>query len=124
VAFGAAVFEKHFTLSRDLPGPDHRFSETPETLREWVTSIGNAHRMMGSSILRPTAAEREMRQIARRSIVALHDIAQGDRLTSSNIAIRRPGTGLPPEMLDAVMGRIAARSLHAGEPLTLGDLAT
>jgi N,N'-diacetyllegionaminate synthase len=124
VALGAAVFEKHFTLSHDLPGPDHWFSETPDTLRQWVESIAKAHKMMGSPVLRPTEAEREMRRIARRSIVALHDIAKGDKLTSANIAIRRPATGLPPELLDAVLGRTATRALQAGEPLTLAHITT
>ena len=124
VACGAALFEKHFTLSRDLPGPDHWFSETPETLRDWVASIATAHRLMGSAILRPTAAERDMRRIARRSLVALRDVARGDTLSAANIAIRRPGTGLPPELLEAVMGRIATRALRAGEPLTLEHLAS
>lgn len=123
VAFGAALFEKHFTLSHDLPGPDHWFSETPDSLNEWVASIRKAHQMMGCPILRPTAAEQEMRRIARRSVVALCDIGEGEKLTSANVAIRRPGTGLPPEMLDAVLGGFATRALRAGEPLTLGDVA-
>lgn len=124
VGFGAAVFEKHFTLSHDLPGPDHWFSETPETLRLWVESIAKAHKMMGSAVLRPTDAEREMRRIARRSIVALRPIAKGDTLTSANIAIRRPATGLPPELLDAVLGRTVTRALEAGDPLTLEHITT
>jgi N,N'-diacetyllegionaminate synthase len=124
VAFGASVFEKHFTLSHDLPGPDHWFSETPETLRAWIYSITTAHRMMGTPVLRPTAAEREMRRIARRSIVALREIAKGDKLTAANVAIRRPATGLPPELLEAVLGRTATRALQAGEPVTLRDITS
>lgn len=122
-AYGAALFEKHFTLSHDLPGPDHWFSETPETLRDWVTSIRTAHRMIGAAILRPTKAEQEMRRIARRSVVALRDIERGETFTAENLAVRRPGTGLPPDMLETIFGGAATRPLRAGEPLTLGDVA-
>jgi sialic acid synthase SpsE len=122
VAMGAAVFEKHFTLDHDLPGPDHWFSETPESLAVWVQSIRTAHTMLGSPIVQPTKAEQEMRKIARRSLVAVRDIAQGEPFTTSNIAVRRPGTGLPPEMLERVLGSTAARSIRAGDPLNPGDL--
>lgn len=122
-AYGAALFEKHFTLSHDLPGPDHWFSETPDALHDWITSIRTAHLMIGSAILRPTTAEQDMRRIARRSVVALRDIGLGETFTESNLAVRRPGTGLPPEMLPAILGGVSTRSLRAGEPLTLGDVA-
>lgn len=121
LSFEAAVFEKHFTPDRDLPGPDHWFSEMPESLKDWVKCIRTAHTMLGSAIVHPTAAEQEMRKIARRSVVAVRDIAQGERFTTSNIALRRPGTGLPPEMLERVLGSTATRPIHAGEPLNRGD---
>jgi len=123
VAFGAALFEKHFTLSHDLPGPDHWFSETPDSLRGWVTSIRTAHQMKGSAILRPTAPEREMKLIARRSVVATRDIRPGEIFSLVNLAVRRPGTGLPPDMLERILGGVSTRPLKAGEPLTLGDVA-
>jgi N,N'-diacetyllegionaminate synthase len=122
-ALGASVFEKHFTLSQELPGPDHWFSETPEGIAEWVRSIRQAYAMLGSRIVRPTVTERDMRIIARRSIVALRDIRCGESFTANSIALRRPGTGLPPEMLDAVLGRKAARDIRKDEPLNLGDVA-
>ncbi len=122
-ALGASVFEKHFTLDHDLPGPDHWFSENPEELAAWVAAIRQSHRMLGSATVRPTAAEQSMRQIARRSVVALRDIAAGEVLTTANVALRRPGTGLPPELFDAVLGKMATRPLARGEPLTLGDVA-
>jgi N,N'-diacetyllegionaminate synthase len=122
-AYGAALFEKHFTLGHDLPGPDHWFSETPDSLRDWVASIRTAHRMIGTAMLRPTAAEQEMRRIARRSVVALRDIERGETFTAENLAVRRPGTGLPPDMLQAVLGGVSTRALRAGEPLTIGDVA-
>jgi N,N'-diacetyllegionaminate synthase len=121
-ALGACVFEKHFTLSRDLPGPDHWFSESPADLATWVRSIRTAQAMLGSPLVRPTAAERDMRRIARRSVVATRKVARGEIFTAENLAVRRPGTGLPADMLDAMLGKIACRDLRAGEPLTREDL--
>jgi N,N'-diacetyllegionaminate synthase len=122
-AFGASVFEKHFTLDHNLPGSDHSFSEDPTGLAEWVRAIRTAHTMLGSAAMQPTAAEQDMRLLARRSIVALCDIARGQTFTRDNIALRRPGTGLAPDMFEKVIGRIATRALQAGELLKLGDFA-
>ncbi len=120
-AFGAAVFEKHFTLSHDLPGPDHWFSEDSAGLAEWAHAIRTAAAMLGRSAMQPTAAERDMRLIARRSIVAVRDIAPGQTFTTDNIALRRPGTGLTPDVFEHVLGRNATRALQAGEVLKVGD---
>jgi sialic acid synthase SpsE len=121
VAFGAVLFEKHFTLDKNLPGPDHWFSENPEGLREWTASIRRSAEMMGSAVVRPTIAERKMRVLARRSIITIRDIAKGELLTSANIGLRRPGNGLPPAMFDRVVGSRARRTLAKGELLALGD---
>lgn len=121
-ALGAAVFEKHFTLDAELAGPDHWFSETPKTLIDWVAGIRSAHVMMGSGVVRPTAAEREMRSIARRSIVALRDIEQGEICTSDKIGLRRPGKGLAPEFFEQIIGGRATRNLRSGECLKFGDV--
>jgi N,N'-diacetyllegionaminate synthase len=87
VAFGACLFEKHFTLDRNLSGPDHWFAEDPSSLKEWVKSIRTAFVMMGSSTIKPTQAEYEMRVIARRSIVAIRDIKKSEVLNSKNIGL-------------------------------------
>ncbi len=121
VAMGAKVFEKHFTLSHDLPGPDHWFSEDPEGAKEWIDSIRNAHVMLGSAQVRPTEAERAMRKLARRSIVALADIGPGEILNAENIGLRRPGTGLAPALFDQVLGRTCAVKIEKGSTLKLGD---
>jgi N,N'-diacetyllegionaminate synthase len=121
-ALGACVFEKHFTLSRDLAGPDHWFSESPADLAIWVRSIRTAQAMLGSALVRPTAAEREMRRIARRSIVAARKVVCGEMFTAENLAVRRPGTGLAPDKLTEMLGKVARRDLRAGEPLTPEDL--
>lgn len=119
-ALGASVIEKHFTLNRDLPGPDHWFAETPDSLDEWVASVRLASIMLGTGIVRPTPAETELARITRRSIVAIDRILPGETFTTENIAVRRPGTGLPPEMFVGVLGCKAARRFNAGEPISFG----
>ena len=121
VAFGAKVFEKHFTLSHDLPGPDHWFSNEPEELKTWLQTIRKAELMLGSPYLRPTSLEHEMRNIARRSVVVLRDITEDECLDHSNIGLRRPGGGLPPSMLKDIIGLRAAKTLKSGVCLRLSD---
>ncbi|MEW9899254.1 N-acetylneuraminate synthase family protein [Chitinivorax sp. PXF-14] len=121
-ALGARIFEKHFTLDHNLPGPDHWFSEEPDGLRDWIQAIHQAHTLLGSPYIRPTQDELDMRVLARRSVVALKDIEAGQRLDSTNVGLRRPGGGLPPAMIDQVLGLIAARSIRRGEKLALGDM--
>jgi N,N'-diacetyllegionaminate synthase len=122
VAMGALIFEKHFTLDNDLPGPDHWFSENPASLARWVASIRESSVMLGSDVVRPTAAELEMRKLARRSLVALATIAKGDVLTTKNVGIRRPGNGLHPSFFSQVIGAYAARDIPAGDVLGLGGV--
>jgi N,N'-diacetyllegionaminate synthase len=124
VARGARIFEKHFTLDHELPGPDHWFSEEPAGLAEWIVAIRGANVLLGSPYLRPTKAELEMRLIARRSVVALRDIALGETLDESNTGLRRPGGGLPPDLIGRVMGLHATREIKRGEQLSLGDMRT
>jgi len=120
---GAALFEKHFTLDRDLPGPDHVFSENPASLAEWIKSVHTVHAMLGSATVRPTEAEREMRMVMRRSVVAIRAITKGEAFTAANVGLRRPGSGLPPEMLESILGSSATRDISSGEPVKLGDVA-
>lgn len=122
VARGARVFEKHFTLSHDLPGPDHWFSEEPEGLAEWVATIRSADVLLGTPFVRPTNAEQNMRIVARRSVVALRDIFCSEVLDSTNIGLRRPGGGLPPVVIDKVLGLSATRDIKRGELLSFGDM--
>jgi N-acetylneuraminate synthase/N,N'-diacetyllegionaminate synthase len=122
VALGARVFEKHFTLDHDLPGPDHWFSEQPSGLAEWIVTVRTADLMRGSPIVRPTQAEQRMRILARRSVVALRDIAASELLNEGNIGIRRPGGGLPPAMIDRLYGLAATRTIRCGQCLSLKDV--
>lgn len=122
VSRGARIFEKHFTLGKDMPGPDHWFSEEPAGLAAWIKSIRTADVLLGSPFVRPTKAEQEMRLVARRSVVALRDISLGEMLDKTNIGLRRPGGGLIPEMIGKVLGLKASRDLKKGERLSLGDM--
>lgn len=123
IAFGATFLEKHFTLDHQLPGPDHWFSEDPAGLKVWISSIRTAHNMMGCGILRPTAAEKEMRVIARRSIVAIREVAKGEMLTEHNLSLKRPGSGLPPAFLEKLIGMTATCDIPMGSILKMGDFA-
>lgn len=122
VALGARIFEKHFTLDKQLPGPDHWFSEDAAGLTEWISTIRTADAMRGSPLVRPTPAEREMRPVARRSVVALRDMSEGETLSIANIGLRRPGDGLPPEMLDKLLGMMATKRITRGERIALSDI--
>ena len=122
VSRGARIFEKHFTLDKNMPGPDHWFSEEPAGLADWIDHIRTADILLGSPLVRPTQAEQAMRLIARRSVVALRDIAFGETLNKVNTGLRRPGGGLPPDMIRTVMGLTATRDIKKGERLSLGDM--
>jgi N,N'-diacetyllegionaminate synthase len=121
VAMGAVVFEKHFTSDHNLPGPDHWFSENPIGLKSWITAIRMSHAMIGNDIVRPTATERNMRILTRRSIVAISDIKKGDIFTNINIGLRRPGNGLPPTIFEKLIGLKAAKNIARNSLLKWGD---
>lgn len=121
-ALGARVFEKHFTLSHDLPGPDHWFSEEPTGLAAWVDAIRRAYQMLGDGVLIPTEAEKEMRQLAYRSITAIADIQVGELFSEAKIDMRRPGTGIPAREWDLVIGKKAVRDIKAGKQLSWEDI--
>jgi N,N'-diacetyllegionaminate synthase len=123
VALGAKVFEKHFTLDHDLPGPDHWFSENPAGLREWIASIRTSDTLLGSPLVRPTAPEMGMRTLARRSIVALRDIPSGARLDEVNLGLRRPGDGLPSRFWELLIGQTAVKPIAKGQQIRLGDFS-
>jgi N,N'-diacetyllegionaminate synthase len=122
VALGAHVFEKHFTLDHDLPGPDHWFSEDPAGLREWIKSVRTSDVMLGSPLVRPTPDELGMRTLARRSIVALKNISIGDQLDEHNLGLRRPGDGLPARFWDLLLGKKALTAIAKGKQIRIGDV--
>ncbi len=114
VALGACVIEKHFTLDRTLPGPDHRASLEAGELRELVRSIRRVESALGSGRKVPAASEIETAKVARRSLVAARDIPAGATLEREMVVMRRPGTGMSPAMLGTLLGRQAVREIAAG----------
>lgn len=119
---GAQVFEKHITLDRGLPGPDHAASLQPDEFRQMVQGIRIAESARGNGTKAPLPYELTTAALARKSIVSIRDIEAGELLTDANIAVRRPGTGLPPASWAGTLGRKAARAIAAGQPLTTDDL--
>lgn len=118
-ALGACVIEKHFTLSRRLPGPDHRASLEPKDLVKLVKGIRNVESALGDGIKRPAAEELNTAAVARRSLVASRFIPAGATLTVDMIDVLRPGTGLPPTMRPQLLGRHVRHEIGAGTVLTL-----
>lgn len=119
VALGACVIEKHFTVDRDLPGPDHRASLEPSELAALVQSIRAVEAALGDGVKRMTAAEVHNKPAARKSIVAARAIAPGELFSTQNLAIKRPGTGTSPMRWDEVLGQRAPRGFEPDEPLSL-----
>ncbi len=123
VALGASVLEKHFTLDRSLPGPDHRASLEPQELAAMVRAVRIVESTLGHGRKEPTASEQDTAAAARKSLVAARDIPAGSKLTEESIAIKRPGTGLPPGMLPRLVGRTVRTQIPADTLITLEMLA-
>jgi N,N'-diacetyllegionaminate synthase len=115
VALGATVIEKHFTLSRDLEGPDHKASLEPQELAQMVTSIRNIEQALGRSSKLPTDSEIKNRQVARKSIIATCDIQKGDLYSVHNISTARPGHGISPMKWHQVLGQSANKDYKPGD---------
>jgi N-acetylneuraminate synthase/N,N'-diacetyllegionaminate synthase len=115
VASGACVIEKHFTLDRNLPGPDHKASLEPDKLREMVKAIRDVEKALGDGIKRPTKDEEEIKKVARRSVVAKVDIPEGTIITKSMLDVKRPGTGVEPKYSNLVIGKKAKENIKKDE---------
>ena len=115
VALGATVIEKHFTLDRKLPGPDHKASLEPSELKAMVDGIRKIELALGTSEKRPSEAELKNRLVARKSIVARKAIKAGDELTEDNITTKRPGSGINPMRWKEVVGTKAIRDFSEDE---------
>lgn len=123
VALGAVLLEKHLTMDRTLDGPDHAASLEPDELAAMVRSVRAVEVALGDGRKRPAAVERECADAARRSLVAAQDLPEGTVLTAPLIALRRPGTGLPPALLPHVLWRTLRVDVRQGDLLTLEMLA-
>ena len=116
VAMGATVIEKHFTLDRNLPGPDHRASLEPDELKAMVQAIRNIElALSGDGLKRPSPSESKNLEIARKSLVALVPIKAGEPFTEANLGVKRPGSGISPMRWDDFIGRPANRDYQADE---------
>ena len=126
VALGATVIEKHYTLSRHLPGPDHPFALEPAELAAMVRAIRDAAQARGDTGKPSIEAERELRAFAVRSIQAISDIAAGEDLVEGvNFEVLRPGSrrrGLHPRHLEQLAGRRAADAIASGDGIRAGDV--
>jgi len=118
-AMGATVIEKHFTLDRNLPGPDHKASLEPDELKAMVSAIRNIEIALGDGIKRLTPSESRNKPVVRKSLVASKVIKAGEVLSAENITTKRPGTGMSPMTWDAVMGRKAVRDFAVDELIEL-----
>jgi len=108
VAMGATVIEKHFTLDRNMSGPDHAASLEPEELKAMVTAIRNIEKAMGGGEKKPSSSETKNIAVARKSIVAKMSIKKGELFTEENLTVKRPGTGISPMGWDTVIGKVAS----------------
>ena len=115
VALGATVIEKHFTLDRSLPGPDHQASLEPDELKTMVLAIRNIEKALGDGIKRPSPSELKNKPIARKSLVAAIAIRAGECFNGTNLTVKRPGTGISPMRWDEIVGCSAKRDFEADE---------
>ena len=122
VARGAKIIEKHLTLDRSLPGPDHSASIEPHELKQMMTQIRLVESALGNGIKIPANCERDTSEVARRSVVAARSLVAGSCITEDDLSIKRPGTGIQPRYHTKLIGRILKRSVDADEPLQWQDL--
>ena len=119
VALGATVIEKHFTLDKNMDGPDHSASLDRVELERMVTAIRNIEKAMGDGSKRPSSSELKNMPVVRKSLVAARDIKKGDMFTEDNVTIKRPGTGISPMEWDSIIGGKAIRDFNEDELIEL-----
>ena len=122
VALGACVVEKHFTLDKNLEGPDHKASLNPKEFKAMVDAIRNIEVAMGDGIRTFSENELEIKKVARKSIVLNEDVSKGTSIKRDMLSIKRPGTGIPPKFIEDVVGRKAINDLKANSVLKWDDL--
>jgi N,N'-diacetyllegionaminate synthase len=116
-ALGACVIEKHLTLSRSLPGPDHKASLEPEEFKDMVQNIRNTEKALGNGIKQPTKKEQELKKVARKSLIAEVDIPSHTLITEEMLGVKRPGIGIEPQYLDIIVGAETATEIKEGQVL-------
>lgn len=118
VAMGACMIEKHFTLDKNLPGPDHAMSLDPEELKDFVAAIRTARAALGDGVKKPHPSELETMKVARRSLVSTRPIKAGSKLTDEDVTLKRPATGIDPRMWETVRGRTVVVDIPEDVPIT------
>ncbi|MBL8013102.1 MAG: N-acetylneuraminate synthase family protein, partial [Candidatus Omnitrophica bacterium] len=118
-AMGACIIEKHFTMDRSMPGPDHQASLEPEELKAMVSAVRHVQEALGDGIKRPTAVELKNLGAIRRSIVAKRAIVKGELFSEDNLAVKRPARGLTPMRWHEVIGQKAKRNFKENEMVAL-----
>lgn len=118
---GACLIEKHFTLDRNMKGPDHKASLEPEELKDMIDSIRNISIILGSKTKKPNASEVIISKNVRKSLVAARDIKKGENFNEQNLAIKRPGTGVAPKYFDQIIGHIAKRNIRYDSQIKKND---
>lgn len=119
VAMGAKIIEKHFTLDRNMEGPDHKASLEPYELKDMVLKIRNIEMALGDGIKRPNASERSICKVVLKSIVANQPISKGTVLTEDMLAVKRSSTGIPAKNWDLIVGTAAVKDFVIDEPITI-----
>ena len=118
VALGAQLIEKHLTLDKSLPGPDHAMSLNPEELRQFMVDVRAAEACLGNGIKQLQPKEQEVQRAARRSLVSAKSIRAGEKLAETNVTLKRPATGIDPRLWDTVRGRTTKVEIPADVPIT------
>lgn len=111
VAMGAEILEKHFTLDKNLPGPDHKASLEPKELKEMVCRVREVEKILGSGIKKPTESEKKIVLIVRKSIIAKRYILRGQKITKDMLVIKRPGNGIEPKHFNKIIGKKAKKNI-------------
>jgi len=118
VAMGAQIIEKHFTLDRNLPGPDHKASLEPNELKAMVNAIRNIEKALGNGIKKPNKSEKEIEKVVRKKLVATRDIKSGETISEKDIAIKRSNIGLSPDFLEVIIGKKIIKDIKEDEGFT------
>lgn len=122
VAMGAQILEKHFTLDKNLSGPDHKASLTPKELKEMVKAIRDTEKALGNGLKKPFKSEERIKKLVRKSIVARQDIPKGVKVKKDMLIVKRPGIGIIPKYLDKIIGKKAKRNIKKDNLISFKDL--
>lgn len=118
VALGARIIEKHYTVSRSLKGPDHKFALEPDELKLMIKNIRETEIALGSPEKKLAESEKNLYKLARRSIIAAKKIPKGKVIEKSDLIIKRPGYGIPPKFIDIIIGREARKDIDEDDIIT------